>query len=553
MCIAVNEEDINEAIRAIVNKKEPSTIKIEATVMPKAKKPVIKHAPIKKPSVKVVCVRDICQKVKDAILNIYNKCINAAKEYTVFDTVVGRERIKGTFKHKCVCRAEKIKEYINADKNRASVAFGGSVALIAVALLVVVLNFSVGFEAVVNGQSIGIMASKNKCEQLVNEVNMTLAQNFGEDSMIAADIVTIPRLVPRGSFTSDLDAKNGICKLSDKMHEMYVIYLDDTQLCALATAEEAQQVLNNFRDYYTGGKEDVVFETDRPLTIRTEHAPLTLLRGVKEAVAVLNGSERQENEYTIMPGDTLWSISRKFDTSIDEILSINPDIDDEDIIDGDVITVKSYVPVVTVTTKQVKEYKEAIAYNTEIVETDSMYRGRSEVTRAGENGEVAVVASITKQNGLEISREILSEQTLKEPITQIKKVGTKEPPKGYGTGKFISPVYGTITSRYGYRRSGFHKGIDIANSYGTPIRAADNGKVITAGWSGLFGKLVKIDHQNGYVTYYAHNSSITVRVGETVAKGEIIAYMGSTGNSTGNHCHFEIHKNGVVQNPSNYI
>lgn len=294
------------------------------------------------------------------------------------------------------------------------------------------------------------------------------------------------------------------------------------------------------------------FETDKALTVRAELAPISLLRSVEDAINVLNGSEKKENEYTVQPGDTLWSISRKYDTSVDEILSINEGLTEE-IVDGDVITVKSYVPVVKVTTRQIKEYTQAVPYETKVVETDSMYRGKSEITQPGENGEVAVVASVVKENGQEVARDIIEQTTVKEPVVQVKQVGTKEPPSGYGTGKFIAPVYGTITSRFGYRRSGYHKGLDIANSYGTPIHAADNGIVITAGWEGLFGKLVKIDHQNGFITYYGHNSSIAVSVGEVVQKGDVIAYMGSTGNSTGNHCHFEMYKNGVLQNPENYI
>lgn len=74
-----------------------------------------------------------------------------------------------------------------------------------------------------------------------------------------------------------------------------------------------------------------------------------------------------------------------------------------------------------------------------------------------------------KENGRRLPADIIEQTTVKEPVVQVKQVGTKEPPSGYGTGKFIAPVYGTITSRFGYRRSGYHKGLDIANSYGTPI------------------------------------------------------------------------------------
>ncbi len=555
--IAVNDEDDNEVIKLVAQKSEYDAVKFEIiSPTKKAPKTCAKKESEKKSREYITATVSSCKNayfnIAKALKKAYIRCKESIGECFELDNVVGREKQKGSFKYKCMRRIEKMRSYVNAEKNRSAVAFGGSVVLVCVALLVVVLNFSVGFEAVVNGQSVGIVESKSVCENIVNDVNVMLAENFGEESKISADIVVIPRLVARGTFTDEFDVMNSICALSDKMHEMYVICLDNTQLCALTTQEDAQMVLDEFKNFYTGGRDDVVFQTDKELVIRVLRAPVTLLRSPKEAVSVLRGSERKENEYKIAEGDTLWSISRKFDTSVDEILSINPGLE-ENIVIGDVISVKAYVPVVNVTTQQVKEYTQSIGYETQVVETDSMYRGKSEITQSGENGEVAVVANIVKENGLEVSREILSQTTIKEPVTRIKKVGTKEPPKGYGTGNFISPVYGTITSRYGYRRSGFHKGIDIANSYGTPIRASDNDIVISAGWSGLFGKLVKIDHQNGYVTYYAHNSRIAVNVGDVVEKGQTIAYMGSTGNSTGNHCHFEIYKNGVLQNPDNYI
>lgn len=494
-------------------------------------------------------------KIKDILAKPVLGCREIAdriKEYFVFDTVIGREKTKEKFSCKCAVRLECIKSCFRYEKNRSTVAFGGSVSLLAVAFVVIVLNFSIGFEAVVNGQSVGVVTSREECEQIINEVNVTLVENFGEDSKIGAEIVTVPCLVARDGYTPETEVKEAVCKLSDKMHEMQVIYLDDKALCAVRSAEEMEQVMQGFRDYYTGGDEDVEFETEKELRISVESAPVTLLHSVEEAINILNGSEKKENEYTVQAGDTLWSISRMFDTSVDDILSINSGLT-EDIGIGDTITVKSYVPVVKVTTRQIKEYTQALPYDTQVVENGDMYRGKSEITREGEDGEAAVVANIIKENGQEVARDILEQTTLKEPVTQIKQVGTKEPPKGYGTGKFIAPVYGTITSRFGNRRSGYHKGLDIANSYGTPIRAADNGIVITAGWEGLFGKLVKINHQNGYITYYGHNSSIAVSVGEVVQKGDIIAYMGSTGNSTGNHCHFEMYKNGVLQNPENYI
>ena len=120
----------------------------------------------------------------------------------------------------------------------------------------------------------------------------------------------------------------------------------------------------------------------------------------------------------------------------------------------------------------------------------------------------------------------------------------------------IKPINGTISSRFGARssiRSSVHTGLDIAASKGTPIKAAAGGTVIYSGWKGSLGKLVVIDHGNGVETYYAHCNSLVAAKGETVSQGQVIAYVGSTGNSTGPHLHLEIRVNGVAKNPQNYL
>ncbi len=116
-----------------------------------------------------------------------------------------------------------------------------------------------------------------------------------------------------------------------------------------------------------------------------------------------------------------------------------------------------------------------------------------------------------------------------------------------------APISGVITSRFGSRSSGYHNGLDIAASTGTPIGAAAPGTVTFAGWQNLYGNLVIISHENGVVTYYAHCSKIYVKKGQTVEKGETIAAVGSTGNSTGPHLHLEIWVDGVRQNPQKYL
>ena len=123
----------------------------------------------------------------------------------------------------------------------------------------------------------------------------------------------------------------------------------------------------------------------------------------------------------------------------------------------------------------------------------------------------------------------------------------------------IWPVKGEISSGFGFRRSpgGFgslyHEGVDIAGDFGTPIMATAPGVVTQAGWAGDYGYLVEIKHENGYVTRYGHNSALLVSVGQRVERGTVVSLMGSTGNSTGCHCHYEVRINGDAVNPMYFL
>lgn len=123
------------------------------------------------------------------------------------------------------------------------------------------------------------------------------------------------------------------------------------------------------------------------------------------------------------------------------------------------------------------------------------------------------------------------------------------------SGRFLRPVVGgTISSPFGPRSSGFHKGMDIAVPNGTPIYAADDGVVKFSGWNSTgFGNLVIIDHGDGFLTYYAHCSSLYVSAGQPVTKGQNICAVGLTGNTSGYHVHFEVRYNGTSVNPMNYL
>lgn len=145
--------------------------------------------------------------------------------------------------------------------------------------------------------------------------------------------------------------------------------------------------------------------------------------------------------------------------------------------------------------------------------------------------------------------------TLKEQKELVKSRGIEPLDKS----AFLRPTGGRVTSRFGYRihpisrRRSFHRGVDLAAPYGSPIRAAAGGQVTFSGRMGGYGKLVVINHAGGWVTRYAHNSKLCIGKGQWVKKGKVIALAGATGRAKGTHLHFEIWKNGEVQNPLKYI
>ena len=223
----------------------------------------------------------------------------------------------------------------------------------------------------------------------------------------------------------------------------------------------------------------------------------------------------------------------------------------------EMIHVKELTPVLSVQTVEEVTYTQSIPCPVEEVEDSSMYVGETRTITQGVEGQEEVNATVTYVNGQETERTVNSTTTLQEPTTTVKAVGTKEKPRTASSGSYQWPIYGRITSYFGGRyifgSYSYHSGIDISASYGAAVCAADGGTVTYAGYRGSYGNLVVTPHDNGTQTYYGHNSSLTVSVGDKVYKGQQIARAGSTGRSTGVHCHFEIRVNGTSVNPLSYL
>ncbi len=220
--------------------------------------------------------------------------------------------------------------------------------------------------------------------------------------------------------------------------------------------------------------------------------------------------------------------------------------------------IKDAVSTLDVTTVANKVTTYYIPYETVTTRTSSKKTGYIAVTTAGVNGVNEKVEKITYSNGVQISTEVVSDSVIAEPVTEKVLVGTGKSTystvvHNASTKGYVWPleVRGTITSYWGDGRN--HKGLDIAAPAGTEIHAVKAGTVILAGWDRDYGYNIIIDHGNGVKTRYAHSRKLHVKVGDKVSQGQFIAEVGTTGQSTGNHCHFEVIINGTRVNPAPYL
>ena len=202
-------------------------------------------------------------------------------------------------------------------------------------------------------------------------------------------------------------------------------------------------------------------------------------------------------------------------------------------------------------------YVEDVQYDTIETESEDYSFGERVVLQSGQNGRQEVVQDVTYIGGVPVQTDIVQINMLEAPVTEQVAVGTRLASgmtAQVGSGTFYWPV---PQYRYVSRwMSASHKGADIVAPYGTPIIASDSGVVQTAGWHNHpygYGNYVIIDHGNGWTTLYGHMSSIAVTAGEAVEAGQVIGYVGNTGYSFGNHCHFEMYYNGSLVSARNYF
>ncbi|RJE83277.1 M23 family metallopeptidase [Paenibacillus sp. 1011MAR3C5] len=279
-------------------------------------------------------------------------------------------------------------------------------------------------------------------------------------------------------------------------------------------------------------------------------SPTEIAEGEEIYKKIIDGSTKP-TKYVVQAGDCIGCIAQKFDISPQVIYENNPWIEDDRITVGDELDLTVLQPELTVRTVESLVELEKIAAPVEVRKNDKIRVGQSKVIRQGVEGTQRLTYEIVKQNGYVVTEELMNKEVIVEPISEIVEKGTMVV-LGEGTGKFAIPVKNyRITSKYGQRWGRLHSGIDFIGN--KSILASDSGIVEVVESRRGTGKTIIINHQNGFKTLYGHLSSYSVKKGEKVQKGDKIGVMGNTGNSTGTHLHFEIHKKGVPQNPMKYL
>lgn len=424
--------------------------------------------------------------------------------------------------------------------------------------MVIIFSWATDYEYSYHGKPLGIVKEQRDVIEILDLASEELSKEYG--SSIVIDPETDITFRPVTSYGKEIDNQDTVLKRLTYMGEINAqvaaIMVDGKPMVVVENETVAKQVLQELKDMFITDADTVEYEYigfAEDVKIEPYSTTLKNVLGKKAALQKLLSGGQAAVEYTIKDGDTIYDICVSNDLSTTDLEAMNPGITERVLLPGDTITLQKVIPLLTLETVEVATYAEVVPYETVYEDSSSYYAGEKVLGQAGVDGKDSVTARLTKRNGEVVEKDELKRERIIEPTTEIILKGTKTPPPTKGTGTFIYPSYGTLTSEYGYRWGRNHDGIDVAGPVGTPIYASDGGTVILSGWYYGYGLTVKIDHGGGYVTLYGHNSENYVSVGQKVFQGQTIAAMGSTGNSTGSHVHFEILLHGTPQNPFNYF
>ncbi len=412
-------------------------------------------------------------------------------------------------------------------------------------------------EVVINNKPLFIAQDKAQVEKEVARVVAREEKRIGNQITLAYQPQYHMVLVPRDEIASQSEITKAIEESLLLKTSAAQIRVNGQPTVCVADAATANQILSDLKVCMSNCTEnEKIVKADFVEKVEIEEGifPVREVMVAADALALLETGDVSPIEYTVKPGDSLWMIARNHDTRVANIMALN-NLKTEDLQLGQKLLISCSNPLVSVESVIEGKKTEVIPYTTRVTTSKSV--SSTQVKQNGQNGEKQVSYVLTKKNGRVTENKVLAEVITRKPVDRIVVTGTRSSYTmtasrgGSHVGGLSWPLSGGITSGYGAGRG--HTGIDIDGDTGDSIRAAAGGTVTSAGRNGTYGLMVTIDHGNGLKTRYAHCSSILVKAGQEVSRGQVIARVGSTGRSTGSHLHFEVISGGSFQNPLRYL
>lgn len=434
--------------------------------------------------------------------------------------------------------------------------------VIAAAALVIIVRNGLELRFVlnvqVNGESVGYVANEQVFENARDDVQSRI--NTAKSMLIESgasvpdtqwDVSPTYTLAVSGQTMTESEIANAILRTaSDEIVDATAVYIDGELRFVTTEGDHLRTYLESVKEPYE--------DTDDPSVYTAFAHEIRLLDGVylNESISSYSDIINELNQgagiktYTAVEGDTVQSIVDTTGVSFDSLAQMNPELltlDQEVAAGTEIITGAASAELLKVKVVRQETETVAIPFDTQNSESSEYDFGKVVTLQEGEDGSEDVTYEITMIDGVVTDRQAISYNVTKQAVPEITVTGTRLKSgmvAQIGSGSFIWPVPNyTYVSRW---MSSGHRGADICAAYGTTIIASDSGTVIAAGWHYSYGNYVEIDHGNGYKTLYAHMSAISVTQGQAVSQGDKIGEVGSTGNSTGNHCHFEMFYNGAL-------
>ena len=447
-------------------------------------------------------------------------------------------------------------------------AFNYTLPILCFAFLIGVVRFGSGLEYGIaveyNGHEIGIISAEADFDSAARDVQQRVSYSENEEALDMSAKLSLRVISDDDKFITSGQLADKMLEASDEdLTEAYGIYIDGSFVGAVANKKAVEEALEDRLLNYgvKGTVRDVSYvnkiEYTKGIYLRNS------VKSEDDTIAQLTSAKEKKRVYVAQAGDNIVTVAQKYGMDLDKLNELNPDISTS-LKDGQMINViqtESFLPIQYIREMDTMSFLE---YETIEVETSALNVGMVATLTKGERGVKESKVEITYVDGIEASRKVISNNVTKNPVMEVIGYGTYSAmPDNPDTCFFGQPLTGTGQMGWpldgGYVSDTFisdrnHKGLDIAAPEGTEIYAAEEGEVVSAGWnSGGYGNVVMIEHPDGYATVYGHMISVYAVEGEYVQKGQLIGFVGNTGNSFGDHCHFEVRYQGICYDPASFL